>query len=127
MSKLKLGMVGQHSTSVLKGEPLIIKEDPKIMIVKGVYEKTRENMFGLSDYYKLYAVCAIVNVTKDFNPYSDELILIEYDTSSFQIRPKLIYKDKKGYYYKPYGKVVRLTELEMKEVDDFINKNKNDN
>lgn len=43
-------------------------------------------------------VCAMVKVTEDFK--EDGLTVLTSDTDSIQIRPKQLFKNTKGYYYK---------------------------
>ena len=52
-----------------------------------------------------------------FNENDDILVLSE-DTDSIQIRPKAIYKNKKGYYIKDNNKRVYLTNVE--EIENAI-------
>ena len=129
MDKLKLGLVGISRKYVEQGETIEIeslkKTYNKYLYVKNKFEMTYESKIGNKDIYNVFVVCAIVNVTKDFNPFDEENTIYVYsDTDSYQIRPKLIYKDKKGLFYKPYGSVVRLTDEEVLMVEEFINKNK---
>jgi len=45
------------------------------------------------------ALAVLVVVTKDFNP-NKKINVILHDTSSYQIRPKVLYKSTRGLYYK---------------------------
>lgn len=115
---MKLAIV-QHTEKYLeKGEDISLDNDKYIICD---YEYYRETAKGHS-VYSMYVLCVLVNVTKDFDPYSESIIKVDSDTSSFQIRPKLIYKDRKGLYYKPYGKVVRLNEGDVSRVKEYLQK-----
>lgn len=66
-----------------------------------------------------YYLAVAKTVRSDFK-LEDE-IPIAYDTStSIQIRPKLIYKDKNGYYMKIDGKQ-RFNEQETALIETYIN------
>ncbi len=44
-------------------------------------------------------------------------------TDSIQMRPKAIYKNSNGYFYKDEGKRVALSELEIEGLRDYIERN----
>lgn len=73
-----------------------------------------------------YLICGLIEVTRDWN--DDDEFPIVSDTDSVQIRPKSIFKSSKGYYYKnssgrnKSAKTVYLTESEVNEMLDFIEK-----
>ena len=52
-------------------------------------------------------------VTADFNPFDCEDYILHSDTYSFQIRPKALYKSKKGIYFKIGSSRHYLTEHEL--------------
>lgn len=118
---MKLALVGYTKRGFKRGETLTpeLLGSP-VIPVKCNYESTYEHWNGIYDYYNVMVVCALVNVTKDFDPNSDDLIEIDSDTDSYQIRPKLIYKDKKGYFYKPHGKVVRFKKEDVEQLIKFL-------
>lgn len=64
-----------------------------------------------------YLCNAVICVTKDWNP-DDDFSLVQ-DTDSIQYRPKGIFKNSKGFYYKNKG-TQYLTDLEKEEMFNFI-------
>lgn len=129
MEKLKLGLLNIGNEFITHGDKIDLE-----FLNKDKYKKylianakiTEKGYEGNYDVYNIFIVCAIVNSTKDFNPFSENTIYVDYYTHSYQIRPKIIYRDKKGLYYKPYDNIVRLTDEETKMVEEFINKNNGD-
>lgn len=78
------------------------------------YISTVDNLFQVK-----YLCCALIEVTRDWK--DDDEFPIVSDTDSIQIRPKGIFKSSKGYYYKS-GKTIYLTDEEVNQMNDFINK-----
>ena len=75
-----------------------------------------------SQFIETKTVGVLVQVTKDFDPYSDEIQIVS-GTDSFQIRPKAIYINKKNdYYWMSEGKRVYLSESEVEELDRFLDR-----
>jgi len=66
-----------------------------------------------------YLCCALIEVTRDW--MDDDEFPIVSDTDSIQIRPKGIFKSSKGHYYKS-GKTIYLTDEEVNQMNEFINK-----
>jgi len=64
-----------------------------------------------------YFCNAVINVTKDWN-YEDKFSIVS-DTDSIQYRPKAIFRNSKGYFYKS-GKAIYLTKEEIEEMFLFI-------
>lgn len=57
-------------------------------------------------------VCAMVKVTEDFK--EDGLTVLTSDTDSIQIRPKQLFCNTKGYYYKLHGKNIYVDKDEVR-------------
>lgn len=92
-------------------------DDREFIINKS--EKYTHNYNGVIKEYEreVYYFCsAIIKVREDWK-LDNELSIIS-DTDSIQYRPKAIYLNSKGYYYKN-GKVIYLTEDEVNEMLDF--------
>lgn len=82
--------------------------------------KSDEPIPIIPEFKEVKTVGVLIEVVKDFDPYSDEVqIVISID--SFQIRPKAIFVNKKNdYYWMHEGKRVYLSENEVKELDRFL-------
>lgn len=75
-----------------------------------------------SQFKQTKTVGVLIQVTTDFDPYSNEIQTVS-GTDSFQIRPKAIYVNKKNdYYWKSDGKRVYLSESEAGELDIFLDR-----
>ena len=75
-----------------------------------------------SQFIETKTVGVLVQVTKDFDPYSDEIQIVS-GTDSFQIRPKAIYINKKNdYYWVNDGKRVYFSESEVEELVMFLDR-----
>ena len=64
-------------------------------------------------------VGVLVEVTQDFIPNTEELLILD-TTNSFQVRPKAIYVGPKGYYYKAENNRVYLSDEQVKTLKSFI-------
>ena len=75
-----------------------------------------------SQFIETKTVGVLVQVTKDFDPYSNEIQIVS-GTDSFQIRPKAIYINKKNdYYWVNDGKRVYFSESEVEELVMFLDR-----
>ena len=95
----------------------------KFIIIKD-YSKSKDRLRVKSDepIWPYKTVGALIQVTTDFDPYSNEIQTVS-GTDSFQIRPKAIYVNKKNDYYWMYeGKKVYLSESEVEELDVFLDR-----
>jgi len=66
-------------------------------------------------------VGVLIEVTRDFMPNSEELLILD-TTKSYQVRPKAIYVGPKGYYYKMENDRVYLSDEQVKTLKSFIEK-----
>ena len=64
-------------------------------------------------------VGVLIEVTKDFLPNSNELLILN-TTNSYQVRPKAIYVGPKGYYYKAENDRVYLSDEQVITLKSFI-------
>lgn len=84
--------------------------------------KSDEPIPDIPEFKQTKTVGVLVQVTKDFDPYSSEIQIVS-GTDSFQIRPKAIFVNKKkGYYWMNDGKRVYLSESETEELDIFLDR-----
>lgn len=70
-----------------------------------------------------FFINAIILTTKDFDINSDEIQTCS-SNDSYQYRPKAIYKNRKGYFYK-LDKPIYLTKEQEIGMFEFIEKCKN--
>lgn len=68
------------------------------------------------------SVAILVNVTENFE--LNNVVEIIDDTDSFQIRPKAIHMNSKGYYYKLNSSPVYLTDDQIKDMEVYISRAK---
>ena len=84
--------------------------------------KSDEPIPIIPEFKEVKTVGVLIEVVKDFDPYSDEIQIVS-GTDSFQIRPKAIYINKKNdYYWMSEGKRIYLSESEVGELDRFLDK-----
>ena len=82
--------------------------------------KSDEPIPIIPEFKEVKTVGVLIEVVKDFDPYSDEIQIVR-NTDSFQVRPKAIFANKKNDYYWMYeGKRVYLSENEVEELDRFL-------
>lgn len=84
--------------------------------------KSDEPTPTIPEFKEIKTVGVLIEVVKDFDPYSDEIQIMR-NIDSFQIRPKAIFVNKKNDYYWMYeGKRVYLSESEVEELDMFLDR-----
>lgn len=75
------------------------------------------------DWVKPVSVAILVNVTEDFK-LNNDVEIIDDTNYSFQIRPKAIHMNSKGYYYKLNNSPVYLTDVQIKDMEVYISRAK---
>ena len=99
-----------------------VKNKPKFIINEQLryYHNDRVVIENGSPAY----LCSIyIQTTKDFD-IDDEFVIISNDSNSVQFRPKSIYFNTLGYYYKMNSNTIYLDDYTVKEMKKFIIKAK---
>lgn len=126
---MKFALLHGHSFEMPLDEiPSITKyENEKTIFVKNWNQRQQVSTSWkykdqtVNVWYPLFA-CVLVNTTRDFDPFSNETQIVD-DTSSYQFRPKTLYKSSKGVYYKhtTTKKAVYLTPNQEAELWELVN------
>lgn len=131
-------MSGFKYKFALCGNTTVYKEIGEYPILKDYIEKRTENEFiayatydsyfpnhkdGIRNEWKLYIATILINVTQDFDPFSNEdITFVRYNTDSYRIMAKQLYRDKNGVYFKLDSKKQYLFDNQNKELTNFIKK-----